>query len=219
MSSSASYVVSFPLQTAVGNYVLTVGPNINDLYGQPMSQAYTNGFTISLPVIQGVITDTNSQPVAGVLLQPSAGSFTTTDTNGNYALGFVPGSSFTVTPSLGALMFLPGSMSYTSVSTSISNQNYLAVSTLAPVLGTGGNATNFVFNWQGLPGVSYQVYSSTQPYQLAAFRRCRHRQQRTAPNNHRANKRRPDAVFQCAIELLTCFTKIIHKEGRRPFLE
>jgi hypothetical protein len=161
MSSSTIYVVSFPLQTAVGNYVLTVGPNINDLYGQPMSQVYTGTFTISLPVIQGVITDTNSQPVAGVLLQPSTGSFTTTDTNGNYALGFVPGSSFTVTPSLGALVFLPGSMSYTDVSASISNQNYLAVSTLAPVLGTGGNATNFVFSWQGLPGVSYQVYSST----------------------------------------------------------
>jgi hypothetical protein len=161
MSSSTIYVVSFPLQTAVGNYVLTVGPNINDLYGQPMSQVYTGAFTISLPVIQGVITDTNSQPVAGVLLQPSTGSFTTTDTNGYYALGFVPGSSFTVTPSLGALVFLPGSMSYTDVSASISNQNYLAVSTLAPVLGTGGNATNFVFSWQGLPGVSYQVYSST----------------------------------------------------------
>ncbi len=161
MSSSTIYVVTFPLQTAVGNYVLAVGPNINDLYGQPMSQVYTNGFTISLPVVQGVITDTNSQPVAGVLLQPSTGSFTTTDTNGNYALGFVPGSSFTVTPSLGALVFLPGSMSYTSISTSISNQNYLAVSTVAPVLTAGGNATNIVLNWQGLPGVSYQIYSSS----------------------------------------------------------
>jgi len=161
MSSSTSYLVSFPLETAVGNYVLTVGPNINDLYGQPMSQVYTGAFTISLPVIQGVITDTNSQPVAGVLLQPSAGSSATTDTNGNYALGFVPGSSFTVMPSLGTLVFLPGSMSYTNVSTSISNQNYLAVSTLAAFLTAGGNATNFVLSWQGFSGVSYQVYFST----------------------------------------------------------
>jgi hypothetical protein len=161
MLSSASYLVSFPLQTAVGNYVLTVGPNINDLYGQPMSQVYTGAFTISLPVIQGAITDTNNQPVAGVLLLPSAGSSATTDTNGNYALGFVPGSSITVTPSLGALVFLPGSMSYTNVSASISNQNYLAVSTLAAVLTAGGNATNILLNWQGLPGVNYQVYSST----------------------------------------------------------
>ena len=161
MSSSTCYVVSFPLQTAVGNYVLTVGPNINDLYGQPMSQVYMGLFAISLPVIQGFITDTNSQPVAGVLLQPSAGSSATTDTNGNYALGFVPGSSFTVTPSLGALLFLPGSMSYTNVSASISNQNYVAVSTLAAFLTAKGNPTNLLLNWQGLPGVNYQVYWST----------------------------------------------------------
>jgi hypothetical protein len=161
MSSSTCYVVSFPLQTAVGNYALTVGPNIDDLYGQPMSQVYMGLFAISLPVIAGAITDTNSQPVAGVLLQPSAGSSATTDTNGNYALGFVPGSSFTVTPSLGALIFLPGSMSYTNVSASISNQNYLAVSTLAAFLTAQGNATNLVLNWQGLPWVNYQVYCST----------------------------------------------------------
>ncbi|MGP8199274.1 MAG: beta strand repeat-containing protein [Limisphaerales bacterium] len=162
MVSSANYVVSFPLQTAVGNYVLTVGPNINDLYGNPMSQAFTGTFTIWLPVIQGAIVDTNGQPVTGVLLQPSAGlSTTTTDTNGNYALGFVPGSSFTVTPSLGTLAFVPSSMSYTNVSASISNQNYLMVPTAAPVLTAAGNATNLVLNWQGIPGVSYQVYSST----------------------------------------------------------
>jgi hypothetical protein len=161
MSSSATYVVSFPLQTAVGNYTLTVGPNINDLYGRAMSQAYVGMFAISLPVIQGTITDTNNQPVAGVLLQPTTGSSTTTDTNGNYALGFVAGSSLTVTPSLGTLAFVPSSMSYTDLTASISNQNYLAVPTAAPTLGAGGNATNVVFNWQGLPGVSYQVYYST----------------------------------------------------------
>jgi len=162
MLSSASYQVSFPAQTAVGNYILTVGPNISDLYGNPMAQPFTGAFAISLPVVQGLITDTNGLPVPGVLLQPSITmSSTTTDTNGNYALGFVPGSSFTVTPALGALIFLPGSMSYTNVSTSVSNQNYLAVSTLASVLTAGANGTNLVLNWQGLPGVNYQVYCST----------------------------------------------------------
>jgi hypothetical protein len=162
MLSSASYLVTFPLQTAVGNYALAVGPNINDLYGQPMSQVYTGAFAISLPVIQGVITDPSGRPVPGVLLQSSDGlSSTTTDTNGNYDLGFVPGSSFTVTPSLGALLFAPVSMSYTNISTSISNQNYLAYSTIAPVLTAAGNATNFVFGWQAIAGVNYQIYSST----------------------------------------------------------
>src|SRR5208282_4473833 len=94
MLSSSSYSVSFPLQTAVGNYTFTVGTNINDLYGQPMSQVYTGAFTILLPVIQGAITDTNGQPVSGVLIQPDGGlSATTTDTNGNYALGILPGWS------------------------------------------------------------------------------------------------------------------------------
>jgi len=162
MVSSASYLVSFPQQTAVGNYVLTVGPNINDLYGQPMSVAYTGGFSISLPVVQGAITNANGQPVAGVLLQASGGlSSTTTGVNGNYALGFVPGSSFIVTPSQGTLMFVPSSMSYSDVSASVSNQNYLAVPTIASVLTAGRNSTNFSINWQAIPGVNYQVYSST----------------------------------------------------------
>ncbi len=170
MLSSASYLVSFPLQTAVGNYALTVGQDIVDLYGRPMSPAYTGAFTVALPVIAGSITDTNGEPVAGVLLQPSAGpASTTTDANGNYALAFVPGSSFTVTPLLGSLVFVPASLSYTNVSTSISNQNYVALSTLAPVLTAGGSATNFALGWHALAGVKYQVYSSTnladwQPY-------------------------------------------------------
>jgi hypothetical protein len=170
MLSSASYLVSFPLQTAVGNYALTVGPDIVDLYGRPMSPAYTGAFTVVLPVIAGSITDTNGEPVAGVLLQPSAGlSSTTTDANGKYALAFVPGTSFTVTPLLGSLVFVPASLSYTNVFTSISNQNYVALSTLAPVLTAGGNATNFVVGWQALAGVKYQIYNSTnladwQPY-------------------------------------------------------
>jgi hypothetical protein len=166
MLSSASYQVSFPAQTAVGNYELSVGTNVDDLYGQPMSQAYAGAFTIALPVIAGAITDTNGEPVPGVLLQSSDGiSFTTTDTNGNYAFGFVPGSSFTLTPSLGSLVFVPVSMSYTNVSTSVSNQNYAALSTLSTALTAGvtagANATNFVLSWQANGGVNYQVYCST----------------------------------------------------------
>lgn len=162
MLSSASYQVSFPLQTAVGDYAITVGPNINDLYGQPMAQAYTNAFTISLPVIQGNVMNTNGQPVAGVLLQPSgAFSSTTTDTNGNYSLGFVPGSTFTVTPSLGALIFVPPSLSYTNITASVTNQNYLAVPTITPALTAWASATNLILGWQAIPGVNYQIYSST----------------------------------------------------------
>jgi hypothetical protein len=162
MLSSSSYQVSFPLQTAVGNYTFTVGTNINDLYGQPMSQGYTGAFTISLPVIQGMVTGTNGQPVSGVLIQPDGGlSATTTDTNGNYALGILPGWSGTVVPSGGGFMFAPGSRVYTNLTMSVSNQNYLAVTTIAPAVSSGLQATNFMMNWFGIPGVTYQLYSST----------------------------------------------------------
>ncbi len=162
MLSSSRYRCSFPQQTAVGNYTLAVGPNINDLYGQPMSQVYTGAFTILLPVIQGAITDTNGLPIAGVLLQPDGGlAPTLTDSNGSYALGFVPGSSFTVVPSQNGLLFVPASLAYTNVTTSISNQKYLAVTTIAPAITTELQDTNFVLGWCGIPGVNYQVYSST----------------------------------------------------------
>jgi hypothetical protein len=162
MLSSSSYRVSFPLQTAVGDYTFTVGTNINDLYGQPMSQVYTGAFTISLPVIQGAITGTNGQPVPGVLIQPDGGlSTTTTDTNGNYALGILPGWWGTVVPSGGGFVFAPGSRVYTNVTTSISNQNYAAVITIAPVVSAGLQATNLMMSWFGISGVTYQLYSST----------------------------------------------------------
>ena len=162
MLNSSSYSVSFPLQTAVGNYTFTVGTNISDLYGQPMSQVCTGAFTISLPVIQGAITGTNGQPVPGVLIQPDGGlSTTTTDTNGNYALGILPGWSGTVVPSGGGFVFVPGSQVYTNVVTSISNQNYVAVITIAPAVSTGLQADNLMMNWYGISGVTYQLYSST----------------------------------------------------------
>jgi hypothetical protein len=131
-----------------------------------MPQAYTAVFTIELPVIEGAITDTNGYPVPGVLLESSDGiSFTTTGTNGDYAFGFVPGSSFTLTPSLGGLVFVPASLSYTNISASLSNQNYVALSTLSSaltaVVTAGANATNLVLGWQANPGVTYQLYSST----------------------------------------------------------
>lgn len=162
MQSSVSYLVTFPAQTGVGSYVLNVSSNIIDLYGQPMAQAYTGTFTVSLPVIQGTITDTNGNPIAGVLLQATDGlSSTTTDTNGNYSLGFVPGSSFTVTPSLGTLVFLPPSMSYTNALASIPSQNYLAVPSIAASLASAVSGTNIVLSWQGINGVNYQLLWST----------------------------------------------------------
>jgi len=160
MLSSTSYQVNLPQQTAVGNYTLTVGTNVQDLYGRPLSQAYMGIFAISLPVISGTVTDTNGNPIPGVVLQASGLSSAITDTNGNYNLGFVPGSSFTVTPSLTNLVFVPPSISYSNAASTIINQNYEGVTTIAPrltaTLGTG--AINV--SWQAISGVYYQLYSS-----------------------------------------------------------
>ena len=162
MLNSSSYRVSFPLQTAVGNYMFTVGTNINDLYGQPMSQVYTGAFTILLPVIQGSVMDTNGQPVPGILIQPDGGlSAATTDTNGNYALGILPGWSGMVVPAGGGFMFVPGSLAYTNVTASVSNQNFVAVITIAPFLSAGLQTTNLTMSWYGISGVNYQIYAST----------------------------------------------------------
>jgi hypothetical protein len=81
--------------------------------------------------------------------------------SGNYSLGFVPGSTFTVTPSLNGFMFVPGLRSYTNVTGSVSNENYLVVTTIAPSLEGGLSGTNLQMNWFGIPGVTYQLYSST----------------------------------------------------------
>jgi hypothetical protein len=49
--SPSSLRINLPEQTAVGNYAFTIGPQIEDLYGRPMAQAYTGAFAISLPAV------------------------------------------------------------------------------------------------------------------------------------------------------------------------
>ena len=154
--------VSFPAQNLLGNYSIQAATAITNLFGLPLATGYAGTFTVSLPAISGAVTDTNGAPVAGVRLQPSGGlTGVTTDTNGQYALGVPPGWSGTVTPSLGSSMFAPGAIAYTSVTAPLTNQNYLLVTTIAPGLAAGVSGTNFLVNWAGLPGVTYQLLWST----------------------------------------------------------
>ena len=160
--SPYQYQISFPTQTAQGEYALTVSPQVWDLLGQPMSQAYTGTFTIAWATLQGTITDTNGQPVPDVVLQPDGGILaTTTDTNGNYVLDLPPAGIVHVVPLKAGLMFVPGSRSYTNVTLSITNQNYLAVSTVLPSLTTQVQSNNFILSWNGISGVTYQLLYST----------------------------------------------------------
>jgi hypothetical protein len=165
------YHVDFPAQTAQGTYLLTVGPQVTDLSGQPMSQVYTGSFTIAWAAVRGSITDTNGLPVADVVLQPDGGvPATATDTNGNYVLGLPPAGTITVAASKAGFMFVPSSRIYSGVTSVISNENYLAVSTVAPTLTIQVQTNSYVLNWYGIPGVAYQALCSTNlmdwlPYQ------------------------------------------------------
>ncbi len=160
--SPYSFRISFPQQTAQGDYTLTVGPQIQDLYGQPMSQVYTSTFSIVWAAVQGKVTDTNGLPVPGVLLQPDAGVVpTTTDINGNYVLGLPPAGTINVVPLKTDLSFVPSSRTYTDVTASIANENYLAVTTVAPTLTGQAQASNYILSWYGISGVTYQPLYST----------------------------------------------------------
>jgi hypothetical protein len=108
--------VNFPQQIAQGNYVINVGPQVQDLSGQPLSQVYTGAFAIVWSVVQGTVTDTNGLPVSDVVLQPDNGiPPTKTDINGIYSLSLPPGGTFLVTPSATSLMFVPGTRTYANV--------------------------------------------------------------------------------------------------------
>jgi hypothetical protein len=154
---------SFPLQTTPGDYAFTVGKQIQDLFGQPMSQAYSGSFTLSVPVVQGRVTTTNGVPIPGVVLTPSIGSPAVTDAMGSYVVGAASSSygSFTITPNKNGLVFLPHHFTYNIVSTSISNANYLAVPTISPTLATQLQGTNLILSWYGLPWVTYTNFVST----------------------------------------------------------
>jgi hypothetical protein len=153
--------ISFLEQSAVGDYTITIGPQIEDLFGRPMSQIYTGAFNILLPVIRGVVRDTNGQGVAGVMLQAIGLPDAFTDVNGEYALGVTTGWSGGVIPSLDGFMFVPGSRVYTNVNGSIGNQDYLIVNTIAPAVDGQLQGTNLFLNWRGITGVTYQPLWST----------------------------------------------------------
>jgi hypothetical protein len=160
--SPYSFRVFFPAQTAQGDYAINVGPQILDLYGQPLSQVYTGAFSIVWSLVQGTVTDTNGLPAAGVVLQPDGGiASTTTDTNGNYRLSLPPDVTIVVTPAATNLVFVPSSRSYVNVTGTVSNENYVAMSTVTPAVAMQVQTNSCVLSWNGITGVAYQPLYST----------------------------------------------------------
>ena len=154
--------VSFPTQNFPGDYRLEAGPAIADLFGAAMSQVHTGVVTVLPPMISGIVTDTNGQPVAGVWLQPSGGLLPTiTDSNGNYALGVPRDWYGSVTPSREAFLFAPGARSYAAVSGDLTNENYLMLESFTPALSVGSDTNHLRLNWSGYAGITYQVFWTT----------------------------------------------------------
>src|SRR5437899_10142264 len=121
--------LGFPGQDALGYYEIQAGPQIEDIYGQPMSSAYDGSFVILPPVISGRVTDTNGLPVPYVTLHPTGGLLSdVTDNSGSYSLEVPPSWTGTITPSKGASFFIPASRTYTNVAMDLTNQNFIQVS-------------------------------------------------------------------------------------------
>ena len=154
--------VTFPIQNQAGDYAVLAGPEIEGLFAQPMSQVYTGAFTVVLPTLSGVVTNLAGEAVTDAVVQPDGGlPAALTDAAGRYSFGVPPGWVGTVTPTLATNMFVPGVRIYTNVAESVTNENYLMVETIAPELTSVAAGTNLWLNWSGIPGVSYQVWSST----------------------------------------------------------
>jgi hypothetical protein len=99
-----------------------------------------------------------------VTLTASFGGIVTSDADGNYALKVTPGTyipPLTISPMKNGLVFVPSFRAYTNIATSISNQYYIAFTTVAPTVTSQLQPPNFSVSWFGLSGVSYQVYYST----------------------------------------------------------
>ncbi len=154
--------LSFPGRNTVGYYEVQAGPQIEDIYGQPMAGTYTGSFVILAPAISGRVLDANGLPVPYVTLRPDGGLLSeVTDSSGSYALEVPPSWAGTVTPSKGAALFIPASHTYTNVTANLINQDFILLNSEALTLTSQKQGPNLVLTWYGINGVSYQlVYSS-----------------------------------------------------------
>ncbi len=161
-SNFTSLRLSFPAQNSVGYYELQAGPEIEDIYGQPMSAAYIGDFVILPPSISGRVTDANGHPVPYVTIRPDGGLLPeVTDAQGGYSLEVPPGWTGTVIPVKGNSLFVPEFRAYSNMSANLTNQNFYLVSSSALKLTAQVQNSQLNLAWYGLNGVSYQVLCSS----------------------------------------------------------
>jgi hypothetical protein len=177
-TSSSELMITFPPQTVMGEYTLTLGPQLTDIYGQALTQGYVATFAIGTPVIEGRVTLTNGSPVAGVAVQSSQAPYIYTDSNGYYVAPVPFGTILNLQPTFlpfnPGTAFTPPSRGYVNVTQSISNQNFTLTFITPPVFAAAPHPQGVAVHWQGFAGVSYQLQYSTNlldwaPYGLPAL--------------------------------------------------
>ncbi len=145
----------------------TVTPSLSGWTFAPTNRTY-NGITVSQSsqnytatqvsityFISGYVRDTNSQPIANVVMSGFP-NYVTTDANGFYQTFMATGWSGTVTPQLTGYSFVPDHYTYTALTGNLSGQNYTG--TLATSVIISGYIRNSSSNpisgvtLSGLPG-------------------------------------------------------------------
>lgn len=154
--------ISFATQSNGGLYTLSIS-GLRDLTGRPMS-AHTGTFVITLPVINGVVSDSGGHPVTQATLQAvcngSAVASALTDADGRYSITIPLGSSPVIVPQKDGWQFDPPSISYPGLAQACFDQNYTGAVTLTPASGSGSGPISEL-SWQGISGVQYQLMTSS----------------------------------------------------------
>jgi hypothetical protein len=141
----------------------TGGISVNGGFGANSGEAgsifiATNLFT---HLISGTVTNLQGNPQPDVVIQPDGMAGVTTDSNGYYELSVPRGWAGVVTPSAGEDVVVPSNRSYGDVDADHVHAHYLVVPTVTPTLASSLSDTNLVLSWNGIPGVNYHAYWST----------------------------------------------------------
>ena len=169
-TSATSVRLNFPVQNVPGTYTFTAAAPLASILGQPLAQTFSGTFTMTLPTVSGTVADTNGAPIPGVLVQPDGGlTGATTDANGFYSIGVPPGWNGGLTPALGQLFFVPGTLTLANVTASLTNQNFIMYPNLSPTLASSFDGTNVTLAWQSINGVSYSIYDSADLVNWTAY--------------------------------------------------
>jgi hypothetical protein len=125
--------------TVISGWSGNVRPSLKGYSFSPASISYSNvtanqtnqnytALSSNNPVISGIIWTTAGIRLPGVTLKFSNNSgSTSSDANGNYSHQVTSGWSGTVTPSKNGYAFVPGSRSYTNVTTSQDNNDFISI--------------------------------------------------------------------------------------------